>query len=75
MGLGFDTPLGGKKRDRDDDVLGMDDRNRWSATLTWYICVGVLPWEFLGDGVNGSVAPLFDTARLSGEVPEERRRA
>ena len=37
-----------------------------AATLTWYICTGVLPWEFLGDGVNGSVAPLFDTARLSG---------
>jgi ethanolamine permease len=37
-----------------------------AATLTWYVCVGVLPWEFLGDGVNGSVAPLFDTARLSG---------
>ncbi len=39
-----------------------------AATLTWYICVGVLPWEFLGDGVNGSVAPLFDTARLSGST-------
>ncbi|MBS3980608.1 MAG: amino acid permease [Rhodobacteraceae bacterium] len=37
-----------------------------AATLTWYVCWGVLPWEFLGDGVNGSVAPLFDTARLSG---------
>ena len=37
-----------------------------AASLTWYVCVGVLPWEFLGDGVNGSVAPLFDTARLSG---------
>lgn len=37
-----------------------------AATLTWYICSGVLPWEYLGDGVNGSVAPLFDTARLSG---------
>ncbi len=37
-----------------------------AATLTWYICSGVLPWAFLGDGVNGSVAPLFDTARLSG---------
>jgi ethanolamine permease len=37
-----------------------------AATLTWYVCTGVLPWEFLGDGVNGSVAPLFDTARLSG---------
>ena len=39
-----------------------------AATLTWYICVGVLPWEYLGDGVNGSVAPLFDTARLSGST-------
>ena len=39
-----------------------------AATLTWYVCTGVLPWEFLGDGVNGSVAPLFDTARLSGST-------
>ncbi|MCA3453169.1 MAG: amino acid permease, partial [Rhodobacter sp.] len=39
-----------------------------AATLTWYVCSGVLPWEFLGDGVNGSVAPLFDTARLSGST-------
>ena len=39
-----------------------------AATLTWYVCSGVLPWEFLGDGVNGSVAPLFDTARLSGSA-------
>ena len=37
-----------------------------AASLTWYTCTGVLPWEYLGDGVNGSVAPLFDTARLSG---------
>lgn len=37
-----------------------------AATLTWYICTGLIPWEFLGDGVNGSVAPLFDAARLSG---------
>ena len=39
-----------------------------AATLTWYTCSGVLPWEYLGDGVNGSVAPLFDTARLSGST-------
>ena len=39
-----------------------------AATLTWYICTGILPWEFLGDGVNGSVAPLFDSARLSGST-------
>ena len=37
-----------------------------AATLTWYVCTGLLPWEFLGDGVDGSVAPLFDAARLSG---------
>ncbi len=37
-----------------------------AATLTWYVCSGILPWEFLGDGVNGSVAPLFDAARISG---------
>jgi ethanolamine permease len=37
-----------------------------AATLTWYICSGVLPWEFLGDGVNGAVAPLFSTAQLAG---------
>jgi len=39
-----------------------------AATLTWYLCSGVLPWEYLGDGVDGAVAPLFDTARLSGST-------
>ena len=39
-----------------------------AATLTWYICSGVLPWEFLGDGVNGAVAPLFSTAQLAGST-------
>ncbi|MFC3085175.1 APC family permease [Tabrizicola soli] len=39
-----------------------------AATLTWFMCSGVLPWEYLGDGVSGSVAPLFDTARLSGST-------
>lgn len=37
-----------------------------AATLTWYVCSGILPWEYLGDGVDGAVAPLFDAARLSG---------
>ena len=37
-----------------------------AATLTWYICVGYLPWEYLGDGVNGAVAPLFSAAQLTG---------
>ncbi|MFN4141963.1 APC family permease [Aestuariivirga sp.] len=39
-----------------------------AATLTWYICSGLLPWEFLGDGVSGSVAPLFDASRLTGST-------
>mgnify|MGYP001766022995 FL=1 len=39
-----------------------------AATLTWYICSGVLPWEYLGDGVNGAVAPLFSTAQLAGST-------
>ncbi len=37
-----------------------------AATLTWYICVGFLPWEYLGDGVNGAVAPLFSAAQMTG---------
>lgn len=37
-----------------------------AATLTWYVCAGLLPWEFLGDGVNGAVAPLFSAAQISG---------
>lgn len=40
-----------------------------AASLTWYICAGLIPWEYLGDGVNGSVAPLFDAARLTGSQP------
>ncbi len=39
-----------------------------AATLTWYICSGILPWEFLGDGVDGAVAPLFSAAQLSGST-------
>ena len=37
-----------------------------AATLTWYVCSGLLPWEFLGDGVNGAVAPLFSAAQITG---------
>ena len=39
-----------------------------AATLTWYICSGILPWEYLGDGVDGAVAPLFSAAQLSGST-------
>lgn len=39
-----------------------------AATLTWYVCAGLLPWEYLGDGVNGAVAPLFSAAQISGST-------
>ncbi|HEY9039312.1 MAG TPA: APC family permease [Roseovarius sp.] len=35
-----------------------------AATLTWYVCVGLMPWEYLGQ----SGVPLFDAARLSGSM-------
>lgn len=35
-----------------------------AATLTWYLCVGLMPWEYLGQ----SGAPLFDAARMSGST-------
>ncbi|WP_199260420.1 APC family permease [Paracoccus binzhouensis] len=33
-----------------------------AATLTWYVCTGLMPWEYLGQ----AGVPLFDAARLSG---------
>ena len=33
-----------------------------AATLTWFVCVGLMPWEYLGTAGT----PLFDAARLSG---------
>jgi len=33
-----------------------------AATLTWYVCVGLMPWEYLGQ----SGVPLFDAARMTG---------
>lgn len=35
-----------------------------AATLTWYVCTGLMPWEYLGQ----SGAPLFDAARLTGST-------
>lgn len=32
-----------------------------AATMTWYICVGLMPWEYLGQAIT----PLFDAARLT----------
>lgn len=36
-----------------------------AATLTWYICTGLMPWEYLGQ----SGVPMFDAARMTGSTP------
>lgn len=33
-----------------------------AASLTWYICAGTLPWQYLGV----SITPLFDAALITG---------
>jgi ethanolamine permease len=33
-----------------------------AAAMTWYVCVGLMPWEYLGQAST----PLFDAGRLSG---------
>lgn len=35
-----------------------------AATLTWYVCAGLMPWEYLGQ----AGVPLFDAARLTGST-------
>ncbi|AGT11442.1 APC family permease [Paracoccus aminophilus] len=35
-----------------------------AATLSWYVCAGLMPWEYLGQ----SGVPLFDAGRLSGST-------
>ncbi|MBI2253554.1 MAG: amino acid permease [Proteobacteria bacterium] len=35
-----------------------------AAALTWYVCAGSLPWEYLGT----ALAPLYDSARVSGST-------
>ena len=35
-----------------------------AATLTWYVCSGLIPWEYLGQ----SGTPLFDAARVTGST-------
>lgn len=35
-----------------------------AATLTWYVCAGLLPWQYLGT----SITPLFDAARVTGNI-------
>lgn len=35
-----------------------------AATLTWYVCSGLIPWEYLGQ----AIVPLYDAARLTGST-------
>ncbi len=35
-----------------------------AATLTWYVCAGLMPWEYLGQ----AGVPLFDAARLTNNT-------
>lgn len=35
-----------------------------AAALTWFICCGLLPWEYLG--WDNELAPLYDAARVIG---------
>jgi ethanolamine permease len=36
-----------------------------AATMTWYICAGLMPWEYLGQAVT----PLFDASRFMDSMP------
>ncbi|MCB1485418.1 MAG: APC family permease, partial [Hyphomicrobiaceae bacterium] len=36
-----------------------------AASMTWYICSGLMPWEYLGQATT----PLFDAARLTDSTP------
>jgi ethanolamine permease len=33
-----------------------------AASLTWWICAGMLPWDYLGQ----ALAPLFDASKMTG---------
>ena len=35
-----------------------------AATMTWFVCSGLMPWEYMGQ----SVTPLFDAARLTNST-------
>jgi len=37
-----------------------------AAALTWYICVGLLPWEYLGWDLT--LAPLYDASKMTGSA-------
>lgn len=33
-----------------------------AASITWYVCAGLMPWEYLGQAIT----PLYDAAKLTG---------
>ncbi len=35
-----------------------------AAAMTWYVCAGLMPWEYLGQAAT----PLFDAGRLTGST-------
>jgi ethanolamine permease len=35
-----------------------------AAALTWYVCAGLLPWEYIG--WDAELAPLYDAAHVTG---------
>jgi ethanolamine permease len=35
-----------------------------AAALTWYVCAGLLPWEYIG--WDAELAPLYDAAHITG---------
>lgn len=35
-----------------------------AAALTWWICAGMLPWDYLGQ----ALAPLYDASKMSGST-------
>ncbi len=37
-----------------------------AAALTWYVCCGLLPWEYLG--WDNELAPLYDAAHVTGNA-------
>lgn len=37
-----------------------------AAALTWYVCVGLLPWEYLGWDLT--LAPLYDASKMTGSA-------
>jgi ethanolamine permease len=37
-----------------------------AAALTWYVCSGLLPWEYIG--WDAELAPLYDAAHVTGST-------